>query len=138
MDSVSPQRTSVLGKEKCLLHQMDKELRTIRSAICVPEINARMETCNPQYTGTYVFTNDFPSLVPEIPAEQFQRNELLVSKGEKGTCRVVSHSPYDYLTLARMSEREIEQVIAIWQEEFKVLGENRTSTTCRYSRTKDQ
>ena len=78
---------------------------------------------NPQYTGTYVFTNDFSALLPDIPTEQIQENDLLISKAERGICRVVNYSPKHNLTLAEMSENEIEQVIAIWQEEFRVLGE---------------
>ncbi len=78
---------------------------------------------NPQYTGTYVFTNDFSALIPDIPAERIQENDLLVSKAERGICRVVNYSPKHNLTLAEMTENEIEQVIATWQEEFRMLGE---------------
>jgi len=77
---------------------------------------------NPQYTGTYVFTNDFPALLPDTSTEQIHENVLLISKAERGICRVVNYSPKHNLTLAEMSESEIVQVIAIWQEEFRLLG----------------
>jgi UDPglucose--hexose-1-phosphate uridylyltransferase len=78
---------------------------------------------NPPYTGTYVFTNDFPALLPDAVPQTFIKNDLLISKSERGICRVVNYSPKHNLTLAEMSESDIEQVIAVWQEEFRSLGE---------------
>ena len=78
---------------------------------------------NPPYTGTYVFTNDFPALLPDASHERRKEHGLLIAKSERGTCRVVNYSPKHYLTLAEMNEQDIEQVVAIWQEEFRSLGE---------------
>ena len=43
---------------------------TILNAICVREIRARAAVANPKYTGTYVFNNDYPALLPDI--QQFE------------------------------------------------------------------
>jgi UDPglucose--hexose-1-phosphate uridylyltransferase len=78
---------------------------------------------NPQYAGTYAFTNDFAALVPDVPKGNLERNSLLIAKSEKGICRVVNFSPRHDLTIAEMKESEIEDVITIWQDEYKSLGE---------------
>ncbi len=77
---------------------------------------------NPAYTGTYVFTNDFPALVPDTPAETSNTANLLHAKSEKGICRVVNFSPRHDLTLADLSHKEVFDVITVWQQEFESLG----------------
>lgn len=77
---------------------------------------------NPDYKSTFVFTNDFPALQKNIPTAAANRNDLLVTKSEKGICRVVNFSPRHDLTLAEMNVTEIESVIQAWQNEFANLG----------------
>ncbi|MHB1686755.1 MAG: UDP-glucose--hexose-1-phosphate uridylyltransferase [Ignavibacteriaceae bacterium] len=79
---------------------------------------------NPAYESTFVFTNDFSSLIENIPAGKKNKNDLIIAKSEKGICRVVNFSPRHDLTLAEMKESEIEKVISTWQDEFKTLGVN--------------
>jgi len=64
---------------------------------------------NPDYESTYVFTNDFSALLEEVPIINFDKKNLLVSKSEKGICRVVNFSPRHDLTLAEMNENDIEK-----------------------------
>jgi UDPglucose--hexose-1-phosphate uridylyltransferase len=78
---------------------------------------------NPRYTGTYVFTNDFSALLADVPKGKINENDLLIAKTEKGICRVVNYSPRHDLTLAEMTENDIEDVVTVWQNEFKSLGE---------------
>jgi UDPglucose--hexose-1-phosphate uridylyltransferase len=77
---------------------------------------------NPQYQDTFVFTNDFSSLLPETPSIRRGDGGLLVAKSEKGICRVVNFSPRHDLTLAEMEANEIEKVIGVWQKEFASLA----------------
>lgn len=79
---------------------------------------------NPDYKNTFVFTNDFSALIPDIPQTKRSDNKLLESKSERGICRVVNFSPRHDLTLAEMEEKDIFNVIETWQNEFKVLGAN--------------
>jgi len=79
---------------------------------------------NPQYDSTFVFTNDYSSLLMDIPADPPEKNPLLQSKGERGICRVVNFSPRHDLTLAEMSEEEIRNVITVWQKEYSALSKN--------------
>jgi UDPglucose--hexose-1-phosphate uridylyltransferase len=49
---------------------------------------------NPEYTGTFVFDNDFAALKPDAPAQVTARGEpLLQAQPETGICRVVCLSP---------------------------------------------
>jgi UDPglucose--hexose-1-phosphate uridylyltransferase len=77
---------------------------------------------NPHYTGTYVFTNDFSALIADVPQKKIHEHELLNARAEKGICRVVNFSPRHDLTLAEMAESDIENVISVWQDEFKSLS----------------
>jgi UDPglucose--hexose-1-phosphate uridylyltransferase len=77
---------------------------------------------NPQYTGTYVFPNDFSALLPDIPAESENENGLFVSRTERGVCRVLCFSPRHDLTLALMDEADIGSVVDTWAEQYTDLG----------------
>ena len=79
-------------------------------------------TKNPQYTGTFVFDNDFAAVRPETPAGELQEGELLVARSEAGRCRVVCFSPRHDLTLARMEATAIREVVDTWCEEVLKLG----------------
>jgi len=79
---------------------------------------------NPDYTSTFVFTNDFAALKPDVPAAKLDEGgqQLLVAEGEPGTCRVVCFSPRHDLTLARMTTQEIGSVVEVWSEQYQELG----------------
>ncbi len=80
---------------------------------------------NPNYTGTFVFTNDYSALMEDIPTKKINQKNLLIAENEKGICRVVNFSPRHDLTLAEMNVDEIENVITTWQDEFKNLSSNK-------------
>lgn len=77
---------------------------------------------NPAYTETFVFTNDFPALLPEAPAGDSQDDPLLRSQAVKGTCRVICFSPRHDLTLPEMTPDEIRRVVDLWAEQAAELG----------------
>ena len=89
--------------------------------LCPGNKRANGET-NPDYKTTFVFTNDFSSLLEDIPKTKKNKNDLLIAKSEKGICRVVNFSPRHDLTLAEMKEEDIENVIITWQDEFRSLS----------------
>ncbi len=76
---------------------------------------------NPHYTSTYVFTNDFAALFPDIP-KQSNNDSLLRFETIKGTCRVLCFSPRHDLTLPEMEIQEIIDVIKMWIEQYIDLG----------------
>lgn len=77
---------------------------------------------NPQYTGTFVFDNDFAALKPEVEPFRQDRDGLLVAASERGICRVACFLPDHSLTVARMKVEEIRRVIDAWTEQYLELG----------------
>jgi len=79
---------------------------------------------NPKYSSTFVFTNDFAALRPDVPPTKLDDGGrgLLVAESEAGTCKVVCFSPRHDLTLARMSVAEIGTVVDVWTDQYRELG----------------
>jgi UDPglucose--hexose-1-phosphate uridylyltransferase len=77
---------------------------------------------NPDYEGTFVFTNDFSALLPETPETTAGSHPLLRAETEQGTCRVVCFSPRHDLTLAEMDVHDIRRVVDVWVGQTRELG----------------
>ncbi|OLE85383.1 MAG: galactose-1-phosphate uridylyltransferase [Acidobacteria bacterium 13_1_20CM_2_65_9] len=93
---------------------------------------------NPRYSSTFAFDNDFAALRPQNAEVRTQSSELrtpnaelrtpnpdddlLVSRSERGVCRVVCFSPRHDLTLARMVTPEIRAVVDRWIDEYASLA----------------
>ncbi|MEL7834767.1 UDP-glucose--hexose-1-phosphate uridylyltransferase [Fodinibius sp. Rm-B-1B1-1] len=80
------------------------------------------DASNPEYDSTFVFTNDFSALKPDVPSEELNTDDLLVTKGEKGICRVICFSPRHDLTLPEMEMSQIRDVVDLWVNEYTQLG----------------
>ena len=84
--------------------------------------NARMNgERNPDYTGTFVFDNDFPALLPERAAV-VAGDELFASEPAAGTCRVLCFSPRHDWTLPQMPREAIRAVVDVWASQTEELG----------------
>lgn len=77
---------------------------------------------NPEYTGPYVFNNDFAALLPDTPEGEYEESGLLKAKGVSGICRVICFSPRHNLTLPLMEISEIEKVVNLWKREYLFLA----------------
>lgn len=77
---------------------------------------------NPDYAQTFVFTNDFSALKPDVPEGACDEGGLLVAASERGICRVICFSPRHDLTLARMEVGGIRAVVDLWAEQYVDLG----------------
>jgi UDPglucose--hexose-1-phosphate uridylyltransferase len=77
---------------------------------------------NPAYDSTFVFTNDFAALIPDVPAAQSAPDSLLRFESEQGTCRVICFSPRHDLTLPLMPLEAIRHVIDVWADQITDLG----------------
>ncbi len=78
---------------------------------------------NPNYTGTFVFDNDFPALVPGTRVDTAPLGEtLLRAQPENGLCRVVCFSPRHDLTLPELPPAAVEEIIATWATQSAELG----------------
>ncbi|MGD0697493.1 MAG: UDP-glucose--hexose-1-phosphate uridylyltransferase [Terriglobia bacterium] len=87
---------------------------------------------NPAYTGTFLFDNDYPALLPGTPPGRFSQSDvadrdkghanLLVVESEQGICRVVCFSPRHDLTISQMDRADIRKVVDVWAEQYRELG----------------
>lgn len=77
---------------------------------------------NPQYSHTFVFTNDFAALLPDTPPSGASAEPLFQSQAVRGTSRVICFSPRHDLTLAEMSQPDIRRVVDMWAEQTADLG----------------
>lgn len=79
------------------------------------------QTVNPEYTGNWVFENDFPALLGQN--EGAGRNDgMFRSELVSGTCRVICFSPDHSKTLPELSITELKGVIDCWAEQSAELG----------------
>ncbi|MEO0571884.1 MAG: UDP-glucose--hexose-1-phosphate uridylyltransferase [Bacteroidota bacterium] len=118
---VSPHRTKRpwQGKQEAVVHEK-KPSYDENCYLCPGNTRANGKT-NPNYTSTYSFTNDFSALLNNSPREIVE-DGLLKAQGETGICKVICFSPDHSLTLPLMEINAIEDVIALWQKEYKTLG----------------
>ncbi|HVM00648.1 MAG TPA: UDP-glucose--hexose-1-phosphate uridylyltransferase [Egibacteraceae bacterium] len=77
---------------------------------------------NPAYDRTYVFTNDFPALVPDTAAGLEEAHPLLRAQGQPGTSRVLCFSPRHDLTLAMMPPADVRSVVDLWASQVAELS----------------
>jgi UDPglucose--hexose-1-phosphate uridylyltransferase len=91
--------------------------------LCPGNLRASGER-NPDYTGTYVFTNDFAALRPDVPELELSPHPLIQARSVRGTSRVLCFSPRHDLSLARMAVEDIVPVINMWAEQMEVLGQD--------------
>jgi len=88
-----------------------------------PGVTRPSGALTPQYESTYIFDNDFPALLEDVPEPPPSDNPLFRSAGAKGTCRVMCFSPKSNVTLPVMTVPEIKAVINAWVEELAQLGQ---------------
>lgn len=79
---------------------------------------------NPDYRGTFVFTNDFSALLSDTPKAEFDDGELFRAKSESGICKVICFSEDHSFTIPEMKLDDIRNVVDVWCEQFKELSSN--------------
>jgi UDPglucose--hexose-1-phosphate uridylyltransferase len=119
---VSPHRT-----ERPWLGQIEKPAPESRPAydpncyLCPGNARAGGKR-NPAYDTTFVFENDFASLLPETPSAEFDQRGLLRATGERGVCRVICFSPRHDWTLPDMPLADIRRVVDVWVDQTREIG----------------
>jgi UDPglucose--hexose-1-phosphate uridylyltransferase len=84
--------------------------------------NARVTgEVNPDYSGTFVFPNDFAALLPDAP-EPADNDPLFRAEGARGLSRVICFSPDHGKTLPELPLAQIEGVIDTWAAQVAELG----------------
>lgn len=92
-------------------------------------------TPNPQYTGTFVFPNDFPAvqsnqpsypsaLKPESSKNEPEKNPkseslLLRAESMRGECHVICFHPRHDLTMAEMKQENILTIVNTWTDLYR-------------------
>lgn len=77
---------------------------------------------NPKYTDTFIFVNDFSSLLPHAPPGNINELGLFIAESEQGMCKVICFSPRHDLTVPQMQVENIRKVIDVWVEEYLEIG----------------
>ena len=121
-------------------HRMERpwkgQLETTKN-IKLPEYDSNCYLCpgnkraggkvNPDYSGTFVFQNDFPALIQrdeKLDNSDNRENDLFRSMEVSGACRVICFSPSHSKTLPELKSSEILQVVKAWKNQTLELGEN--------------
>ncbi len=79
---------------------------------------------NPDYSGPYVFPNDYPALLVDTPQIYPINDDLFRAQPVRGTSRVICFSERHDLTLPELSVPDIRRVINVWTEQFSELGKS--------------
>jgi UDPglucose--hexose-1-phosphate uridylyltransferase len=79
---------------------------------------------NPDYTGPFIFDNDFPALSADSTIEQ-SNNPLFEARTEAGRCRVVCFSEKHNERLATMQPREIAAALHAIIADFSALTQSK-------------
>jgi UDPglucose--hexose-1-phosphate uridylyltransferase len=85
--------------------------------------NARVSGhVNPVYTQTFVFDNDHPCVSDNAPLELKAPAGIYRNRPAQGIARVVCYSPKHNLTLGELEPVEIENLLRVWQEQYRDLS----------------
>jgi len=77
---------------------------------------------NPDYSQTFVFDNDHPCVGNDAPINNDKPIGIYQNRPANGIARVVCYSPKHNLSLAELSESEIETLCRVWQTQYADLG----------------
>ncbi len=84
---------------------------------------------NPDYEDVFVFTNDFPALLPQTPVSDERPGtatgdgSLFRQEAAPGTCRVICFSPRHDLSLGELSLAGVRGVVDAWIDQTVELGD---------------
>jgi len=89
--------------------------------LCAGNTRANGAT-NPDYSGPYVFDNDFPALLQDTPVGELGPDPLFRAQTVRGTARVICFSERHDLTLPEMPVAAIRRVVDLWSDQLADLG----------------
>jgi len=77
---------------------------------------------NPAYDGPFVFTNDFPALLPDTPVDRHDGHPVFRAETARGTARVICFSPRHDLNLPQLPVATLRRIVDTWAEQVGELG----------------
>ena len=108
--------------------QQDEPDRTVKPAhdpscfLCAGNTRVTGDV-NPDYPGTFVFTNDFAALMTDTPDAPESTDPLFHVQSARGTSRVICFSPDHSKTLPEMTVPALTAVVDTWCEQTAELGQ---------------
>ena len=116
---VSPHRTQRPWQGQVEPHPPQTRLKYDPTCYLCPGNSRAGGLKNPNYSGTFVFDNDYAAMVPDIPKGNIHESSLLIAESERGICRVVCFSPRHDLTISNMELDHIADVVRVWTEQYQ-------------------
>ena len=104
----------------------DRTARPVHDAdcyLCAGNLRVTGER-NPEYRGTFVFTNDFAALTADAPDAPEAAHPLFQTGSARGTSRVICFSPDHSKSLPELPLAAIGEIIETWCEQSTELGSN--------------
>ena len=80
---------------------------------------------NDNYTDTFVFDNDHPSVGFDAPQILQHPPGIYRNQPATGIARVVCYSPNHSLALAELEPEDIKNLLEVWQDQYRELGAQR-------------
>ena len=77
---------------------------------------------NPEYSRTFVFDNDHPSVSLDAPTNITPATGIYRNQPARGIARVVCYSPKHNLTLSELELEDVENLLHVWQQQYEELG----------------
>lgn len=119
---VSPHRTQRPWQGQIEKHAAEKRPKYDPSCYLCPGNSRAGGHKNPNYSGTFVFDNDYAALVPDAPTGNTRESSLIIAESERGICRVICFSPGHDLTISNMGLGDVASVVRVWSEQYQELG----------------
>lgn len=88
---------------------------------------------NPDYEDVFVFDNDFPALLDDVPVGAslpVVDDDLFRTAPVRGACRVICFSPRHDLSLGELEEAARLRVVEAWVEQLAELGRDWAWVQC--------
>ncbi len=79
-------------------------------------------TINPDYSGVFVFDNDFAAVTPNTPAPPATADALFQMSPASGIARVICFSPDHSATLPQLPPAQMRAVVDAWCDQTAALG----------------
>jgi UDPglucose--hexose-1-phosphate uridylyltransferase len=77
---------------------------------------------NADYRSTFVFDNDHPCVGPDAPLDLESPVAPYKNRPAQGLARVVCYSPRHDLTLAELDVPQVEELLSVWQQQYRDLA----------------
>lgn len=121
---VSPQRNQRPWQGEEAKRQLPQSVKHDPTCYLCPGTTRANGFKNPDYSGTYVFPNDFPAMRPTDESGLGTDDPLFQLESVRGEARVLCFSERHDLTLSRLSLKGLEAVVRTWKSQFIELSKD--------------